>query len=131
METFGCSFFVHSGWVSGSNNDAVGVVGTAEFCVTAAGRRRRSRRRPAADGGVESCEDAVMVTTSPLTAKVGLWDTAAGENRGFQHGHATFVHLASKGRKNSLSHFKIISSLQLSIPRGLESNTEEQKENEK
>lgn len=71
METFGCSFFMHSGWVSGSNNDAVGVVGTAKFCVKAAGRRR-SRKRLAIDEGMESCEDAVMVMTSPLTAKVGL-----------------------------------------------------------
>lgn len=80
METFGCSFFVHSGWVSGSNNDAVVVVGKAEFCVKAAGRSR-SRKRPAIDEGAESCQDAVMVTTSPLTAKVGLWDTAREKKR--------------------------------------------------
>lgn len=75
METFGCSFFVHSGWVSGSNSSGVGVGGTAEVCVTTVGRRR-SNKRPATDEGVETCEDAVMVMTSPLTAKVGLWDTA-------------------------------------------------------
>lgn len=79
METFGCSFFVHSGWVSGSNKDGVGVVGTAEFCAKTAGRRR-SRKRPAIDEGAESREDAVMVMTSPLTAKLGLWD-AAGEEK--------------------------------------------------
>lgn len=77
METFGCSFFVHSGWVSGSNGVAVGVAGTAEFCV----RRRRSRKRPAIDEGVESHEDGVMVMTSPLTTKVGHWDTASKEKR--------------------------------------------------
>lgn len=71
---------MHSGWVSGSNDDGVGVIGTAEFCVKTVGRRR-SRKRPAIDEGVESCEDAVMVMTSPLTAKVGLWDTARKENR--------------------------------------------------
>lgn len=70
METFGCSFFVHFGWVSGSNND--GVIGSAEFCGRTVGRRRRRRKRPAIDEEVESCEDAVMVMTSPLTAKVGL-----------------------------------------------------------
>lgn len=78
METFGCSFFVHSGWATGSNSDAVGVAVTAESCV----KRRRSRgrrKRPArGDERAESCEDGVMVATSPLTAKVGLWD-AAGE----------------------------------------------------
>lgn len=69
---------MHSGWVSGSNNNGVGVDGTAEFCVKIVGRRR-SRKRLAIDEGVESCEDAVMVMTSPLTAKVGLWDTAGEE----------------------------------------------------
>lgn len=103
METFGCSFFVHSGWVSGSNNDAVGVAGTADFCVKTGGRRRRSRKRPAIDEGVESCEDGVMVMTSPLTAKVGLWDTAREEKRQLQHLSATFLHLASKEKKLSLS----------------------------
>lgn len=81
METFGCSFFMHSGWVSGSNGDGVGVAGTAEFCVQTVGRRRRRRKRTAIDEGVESCEDAVMVMTSPLTAKVGLRDTAGEEKR--------------------------------------------------
>lgn len=80
METFGCSFFVHSGWATGSNNNAVGVAVTAESCV----KRRRSRgrrKRPARrNERAESCEDGVMVATSPLTAKVGLWD-AAGEKR--------------------------------------------------
>lgn len=78
VETFGCSFFVHSGWVSGSNRGGVWVVGTAEFCVKTAGKRR-SKRRPARDEGADSCEDAVMVTTSPLTAKVGLWEKAEEE----------------------------------------------------
>lgn len=98
METFGCSFFMHSGWVSGSNGDAVGVVRAAEFCVTAVGRRR-SRKRPAIDEGAESCEDAVMVMTSPLTAKVGLWDTAGEEKRRLQHLNATFLRPASKGKE--------------------------------
>lgn len=80
METFGCSFFVHSGWVRGSNEDGVGVVGTAEFCVKTAGRRR-SRKRPAIDEGAESCEDAVMVMTSPLAVKLGLRDTAGEEKK--------------------------------------------------
>ncbi len=107
METFGCSFFVHSGWVSGSNNDAVVVVGKAKFCVKAAGRSR-SRKRPATDEGAGSCQDAVMVTTSPLTAKVGLWDTAREKKRQLQHLNATFLYLASKEKKLSPSNFKII-----------------------
>lgn len=92
METFGCSFFVHSGWVSGSNSDGVGVVWT-DFCVRTAGRRRRRcRKRPAIDEGVDSCEDAVMVMTSPLTAKVGLWDTA-GRERGDDDFSTSMQHL--------------------------------------
>lgn len=83
MDTFGCSFLVHSGWASGSNGDTLGVAGTATFCAKPHGRRRRRRksrgrgRRLAIDIMVGSCEDGVMVVTSPLTAKVGLWDTAA------------------------------------------------------
>lgn len=99
METFGCSFFVHSGWVRGSNEDGVGVVGTAEFCVKTAGRRR-SRKRPAIDEGAESCEDAVMVMTSPLAVKLGLRDTAGEEKKLLQHLNATFLHLASKKRSS-------------------------------
>lgn len=77
---------MHSGWVSGSNSSGVGVVGVggAEFCAKTVGRRR-SRRRPAIDEGVESRKGAVMVMTSPLTAKMGLWDTAAEEKGGLQH----------------------------------------------
>lgn len=105
METFGCSFFVHSCWVSGSNNSGVGAIGTAEFCMKTVGRTR-SRRRPAVDEGTGSCEDAVMVTTSPLTAKVGLWDTAGERERKLQHVNAKFLHLASKKKKLFLSHFK-------------------------
>lgn len=68
---------MHSGWVSGSNNgNGVGADGAAELCEVA----RRSRKRPATDEGAEACEDALMVMTSPLTAKVGLWD-AAGEDK--------------------------------------------------
>lgn len=108
METFGCSFFVHSDWVSWSNSDAVGVAGMADFCVKTGGRRRRRKRtkRPAIDEGVGSCEDGVMVMTSPLTAKVGLWDTAREEKSQIQHLHATFSHLALKEKKVALSHFK-------------------------
>lgn len=118
METFGCSFFVHSGWVSGSNSDGVGVVWT-DFCVKTAGRRRRrSRKRPAIDEGVDSCEDAVMVMTSPLTAKVGLWDTAE-EERGDDDFSTSMQHFFFYFKERelslflSLSHFKIISSLKL------------------
>lgn len=78
METFGCSFFVHSRWVSGSNEETFGVAWRAEFCAKTHGRWRRSTRRPAINKGVESCEDGVMVVTAPLTGKVGLWDTARG-----------------------------------------------------
>ena len=78
METLGCSFLVHSGWVSGSKSD--GVVGSTGVCMETVGRRRRRKRRRAAiNEGAGSCEVVVMVMTSPLTAKVGLWDTAAGE----------------------------------------------------
>lgn len=131
METFGCSFFVHSGWVSGSNNDAVGVAGTADFCVKTGGRRSRSRKRPVIDEGVESCEDGVMVMTSPLTAKVGLWDTAREEKRQLQ-----FLHLASKEKKLSLSLGVTSKSFLLSYFQILrascsESSIEEQKEDEK
>lgn len=80
-ETFGCSFFVHSGWGTGSNNDVVGVAVTAESCV----ERRRSRgrrKRPAGrDERAESCEDGVMVATSPLAAKAGLWDAAGKKTK--------------------------------------------------
>lgn len=102
METFGCSFFVHSDWVSWSNNDAVGVAGMADFCVKTGGRRRRRKRkkRPAIDEGVESCEDGVMVMTSPLTAKVGLWDTAREEKSQIQHLNATFSHLALQEKES-------------------------------
>lgn len=109
METFGCSFFVHSGWDNGSNNDRFGVVRT-EFCVKTVGRRR-TRKRPARDEGAESCEDAVMVMTSPLTAKVGLWDTAGEEKRCLQH--LNIFTSGFKEKRLSLSHFKIISSLKL------------------
>lgn len=118
METFGCSFLMHSGWVSGSNND--GVVGSAEFCVKTVGRKR-SRKRPAIDEAVESCKDAVMVMTSPLTAKVGLWDTAVEEKR--QRRTTTSAPKCNmftsgfKEKKLSLSH-KIIYSLKLSILEG-------------
>lgn len=108
METFGCSFFVHSGWVSGSNGVAVGVAGTADFCVRTRGRRRRSRKRPAIDEGVESREDGVMVMTSPLTAKVGHWDTASKEKKQLEHLGATFLQPPSKKNRLSLSHFKIV-----------------------
>lgn len=66
---------------------------------------------------MESCEDGVMMMTSPLTAKVGLWDTAREEKkreekRRLQPLNATFLQLPSKEKRVSLSHFKIISSLQ-------------------
>lgn len=119
METFGCSFFVHSVWVGGSNNDAVSVAETAESCVEKHGRSRRSRKRPAIEEGVGSCGDGVMMMTSPLTAKVGRWDTAGEEKRRLQHLNATFLQLSSEEKRVSLSHFKIISSLQLSTPAGV------------
>lgn len=85
MDTFGCSFFVHSGWVSGSNGETLGVAGAARFCARPHGRKRRKSRRRgrrlAIEVTVGSCEDGVMVVTSPLTAKVGLWDTAGKERR--------------------------------------------------
>lgn len=77
METFGCSFLVHSGR-NRVSADGAGDIGSPVFWVMAVGRRR-SRRTPAIDKRLESCEDAVMVMTSPLNAKVGLWDTAEGE----------------------------------------------------
>lgn len=88
---------MHSGRFSGLNKGGVGVVGTAEFCAKTAGKRR-SRRRAATDEGRDSSEDAVMVMTSPLTAKVGLWEKAGIEKRRLQHLNATFLHLASKKR---------------------------------
>lgn len=79
---------VHSGLVSGSISGVAGVrvVVRVEFCVKTFGRKRRSRKRPAIDEDLVSCEDAVMVMTSPLTAKVGLWDTAAEQERNIYTG---------------------------------------------
>lgn len=121
METFGCSFLVHSGRNSGSTDDGAVVVDSKGFWVKTVGRRRMSRRRPAADKGAESCEDAVMVMTSPLTAKVGLWDTAAeGERDRYSKIRTSdlsfffFFNLTWLQRKKpSLSHFvKIIYTLE-------------------
>lgn len=60
-------------------------MGVARFCAKPHGRKRRKSRRrgsrPAIEATVGSCEDGVMVGTSPLTAKVGLWDTAGKESR--------------------------------------------------
>jgi len=58
---------LHSGWVGGSNSgEVVGVVEVVWTSATGRRRRRRERRkRPAIDEGEESCEDAVMVMTSP------------------------------------------------------------------
>lgn len=88
---------MHSGRFRGLNKGGVGVVGTAEFCAKTAGKRR-SRKRAATDEGRGSSEDAVMVMTSPLTAKVGLWKKAGKEKRRLQHLKATYLHQASKKR---------------------------------
>lgn len=79
MDTFGCSFLVHSGCVSGSVEEMLGVAVTAKFCAKTHGRRRRRRwkgRWLAIAAAAGCCEDGVMAATSPLTAKLGLWDTA-------------------------------------------------------
>lgn len=78
MVTLGCSFLVQSGWTTGSKNDTAGVAAGAEPRAKSGGKRRSSRRPARRGERAESCEGGVMVATSPLAAKVGLWDTAAG-----------------------------------------------------
>lgn len=78
MVTLGCSFLVQSDWTTGSKNDEAGVAAGAEPRAKSGGKRRSSRRPARRGERAESCEGGVMVATSPLAAKVGLWDTAAG-----------------------------------------------------
>lgn len=135
MVTLGCSFLVQSDWTTGSKNDAAGVAAGAEPRAKSGGKRRSSRRPARRGERAESCEGGVMVATSPLAAKVGLWDTAAGgktttlaPRRNFDFYFSTFLfvylffyfHPGFKRKKKKKTTSKLgSSSLRLSTPAGL------------
>ena len=71
MDTFGCSFLLHSGRAKGCVVGGGAWLGTGPWVwANAAGRRGRRRRRRkrslAADEGAGDGQGVVMVTTSPL-----------------------------------------------------------------
>lgn len=81
METTGCSSRVHSGLVWWGAGVGEGSVGTGEFWdrIVGNGRVMKQRIRPGTAREATSRGNTVMVAeadlSSPLAAKVGLWNT--------------------------------------------------------